>query len=103
MTLLIVLLLAACTSWVLRALLVAIVPADRVPAGLRARLEDVAPAAFAAMIVVPLSTSALAAPVPTVVAGLAAFAAAWRWRSPIAAVVGGIGGYLLAAQLLTLG
>jgi branched-subunit amino acid transport protein len=93
MTATLALLLAAVVSWTLRVLFIAVVPATRLPARVRAALDDVAPAVLAALVVTSLAHGrALAGLAPTeVVAGLVAAVVAWRTRNLAWTVVAGVG------------
>jgi branched-subunit amino acid transport protein len=84
---------AALATWVVRVALIAIVPATRLPARLTAALDDVAPAALAALVVTSLVTrSAPAGVVGVHLAGVAVAAGvAWWTRSLAWTVVGGVG------------
>ncbi|MFA9432543.1 AzlD domain-containing protein [Egicoccus sp. AB-alg2] len=99
MKVVLVLLLVAVATWMLRVALIAVVPPERLPEWVRTRLGDVAPAAFAAMIAVHLGNSAAVAPAPTLVAGGAAALAGWRTRNPIVTVTVGLATFVLVDLL----
>ena len=77
----------AVASYLLRVLLLAVVPAERLPARVREALPHVGPAVLAALIVGTLAhTPSVAAALALLAAGLAA----WRFRSlaaPMAAAL----------------
>lgn len=93
--------LLACVvaSWVLRVLLVAVLPAERLPSRVRKVLPHVAPAVLAALVAGHLARgspdplvglSSLVVPTPTHLALLGAGLVAWRWRNlaaPVAAAL----------------
>lgn len=87
MTVLIALLVLAGISWLYRVSFTALVAGDRLPAGLRARMDAVSPAAFAALLATHVAGTS-AADAPAIVAAvLAAAATAWRTGSHVAAIV----------------
>jgi branched-subunit amino acid transport protein len=82
---LVVLLLLAVASWLLRIAAIVIFPASRFPAKLRAALDHLVPAVLASIVAVHLSEtlrtpSAVALPVTAAAAGMLAVVA-WRTRN----------------------
>jgi len=98
-TALAILVAAAAVSWLLRVLFIAVVPASRLPAGLRRVLDHTGTVVMAALIATELGhdggVAALVVPSGPLLALLAAGAVAWRTRHLAAAVatavvVGGV-------------
>jgi branched-subunit amino acid transport protein len=100
MTVPIVLLLAAVSTWLLRVFFITLVPAGLLPARVRAALDDVAPAVMAALIVTHLAGGkGVGGLVPSdLAAALVAAVVAWRTEQLSATVVTGV----LAAGLFRL-
>lgn len=98
MTPVLVLLLAAVATWLLRIAFITLVPAGRLPERVRRSLDDVAPAVMAALVVTHLAhgegVAGLA--LADVLAVLVASLVAWRTRQLAATVVAGV----LAAGIL---
>lgn len=87
MTVLVALLALAGISWLYRVSFTALIAGDRLPAGLRARVDAVSPAAFAALLATQV-TGTSAANAPAIVAAvMAAAVTAWRTGSHVAAIV----------------
>lgn len=87
MTVLFALLALAAISWLYRVSFTALIAGDRLPTGLRARMDAVSPAAFAALVATQV-TGTPAAEAPAIVAAvLAAAVTAWRTGSHVAAIV----------------
>lgn len=87
MTVLLSLLALAAISWLYRVSFTALVAGDRLPPGLRARMDAVSPAAFAALLVTQVAGTPAADAPPVVAAVLAAAVTAWRTGSHVAAIV----------------
>lgn len=100
MTAVIVLLLAAVTTWLLRVLFITLVPASLLPGRVRLALDDVAPAVMAALLMTHLAhgQGLVGLVLSDVLAAMVAAAVAWRTRHLAATVVVGI----VAAGLLRL-
>lgn len=86
MTVLLALLTLAVISWLFRVSFTALVSGDRLPPGVRARMDAVSPAAFAALLATQV-TGTSAADTPAIIAAvLAAAVTAWRTGSHVAAI-----------------
>ncbi len=93
MTATLALLVGALATYVLRVSFIALVPADRLPARVRLALDDVGPAAMAAIVATHLAHRSGPAGLwsPSLVAAFVAALVAWRTRSLGATVLVGIG------------
>lgn len=81
------LLAVAAVSWLYRVSFTAVLTGDRLPAAVRARMDAVSPAAFAALLAIHVA-GAPPAEVPTLLVAVAAAAVAARiTRSHVAAVL----------------
>lgn len=89
-----VLLAAGAASWVLRIAAITLLPAPRLPAGVRRLLGHAAPAAIAAMVGAGIAAGAplpeLAPRVPVLLGAVVAAAIAWRRRGLVLPVVAGL-------------
>lgn len=86
MTVLLTLLAVALVSWLYRVSFTAILPPDRLPTGLRSRMDAVAPAAFAGLLAGHLAGAGTAELPALAVAVVAAGVAAHLTASHLAAV-----------------
>ncbi len=94
------LLAGVAVTYVLRITFIALVPADRLPRGIRDALDDVGPAAMAAILATHLAHGGTPPSPPTLVGVAVAAAVAWRTRNLAATVVSGITTVALASALL---
>ncbi len=99
MTVLLTLLAVAVVSWAYRVSFTAVLPPERLPAGLRSRMDAVGPAAFAALLAGHVAGAA-PAEVPVLLAAVAAAAVAARLTaSHLAAIVAAAGAWWLLSLL----
>ena len=99
MTVLLSLLAVAAISWAYRVSFTAVLPPDRLPSGLRARMDAVAPAAFAALIAGHVAGTPTAELPSLLVAVAAAGVAARLTSSHVAAVLAAAAAWGLMALL----
>jgi branched-subunit amino acid transport protein len=92
MTVPIILLLAAVSTWFLRIFFITLVPAGLLPARVRAALDDVAPAVMAALVVTHLAggKGVGGLVLSDLAAALVAAVVAWRTEQLSATVVAGV-------------
>jgi branched-subunit amino acid transport protein len=99
MTAFLVLFAAGAVSWLLRVLFITLVPASRLPAGLRSALEHGGAAVPAALIATALAhqggPAALVVPSPALLALVASGAVAWWTRQLAATVAAGVAAFWL--------
>ena len=97
MTALIALLALAAVSWLYRVMFTAVVDGDRLPAGLRARMDAVGPAAFAALVASKVAGTPTGELLPVVAAIVAAGVTARRTGNHLAAMVAAVVAWMLAS------
>lgn len=99
MTVLLALLAVAAVSWFYRVSFTALLTGDRLPAAARSRMDAVAPAAFAALLVAHVAGAERAEALGLLAAVVAAAVAAHLARSHLAAVVAAAVAWWLVAAL----
>ena len=89
-----IVLAAAAATYALRAVLITVVPAHRLPAAMRRSLAHLAPAALAALVATALvghrGPTALVVPGPMHLALALAALVAWRFRNPALPVLAAV-------------
>jgi branched-subunit amino acid transport protein len=100
MTVFLSLLALAAITWLFRITFITLVPADRLPAAVRARMDAVGPAAFAALLATEVAGTSPADLAPLLVAGAAAALAAWRTHNHLLAVLAAVAAWSGATLVL---
>lgn len=90
MTVLATLLLLAAFTWLFRVSFTAVFDGDHLPAAVRARMDAVGPAAFAALLATKLAAVPVAAVLPSLAAVAAAGVVASRTRNHLYAVAAAV-------------